>query len=341
MNRSCLLTVLAALTPLAGVARAQTKNDAATAQALFYEARNLMRDKKYTQACPKLEESLRLDYGMGTEFNLADCNEKLGRLAAAWSGFINVAAAAAAQNQVQREKVARDRAKQIEPRLPKLLIEVPSPAPGLEVRRDNVVLGAPVWGTSSPVDPGSHRIVATAPGRVTWDVTVTAAEGKTLRVVVPALAPVVVPPELPKVSTDAPEPPPPTLTTATTTFPEPVIERGSAQRTVGFVVGALGVGALGVGAGFGIDSLSKRDRAKDHCTGDVCDETGLGLRDKAMRSGDIATVTSIAGGAAIATGLVLVLTAPKDTRESRTSRVVFSPHVAQNGGGLSVQGRWP
>jgi hypothetical protein len=320
------------------LALAQPKNDAATAQALFYEARALMRDRKYAQACPKLEESLRLDYGMGTEFNLADCNEKMGKIAAAWSGFINVAAAAAAQNQAQREKVARDRAKQIEPRLPKLVVEVASPAPGLEVRRDNVVLGAAAWGTASPVEPGSHRIVASAPGRVPFDVTVTAIEGKTMKVAIPGLAPVVVAPELPRPAVSEPPPPPAPIAT---TFPEPVIERpNNAQRTVGFVVGALGVGALGVGAGFGIDSLSKRERAKDHCTGDLCDESGLALRDRAIASGNIATITSIAGGVAIATGLVLVLTAPKDTRESRRG-LLFSPHVAQGGGGLSLQGHLP
>jgi hypothetical protein len=336
MKRVVLLILCA---PSIALGQPPQKSDAATAQALFYEARALMRDKKYAQACPKLEESLRLDYGMGTEFNLADCNEKIGKIAAAWSGFINVAAAAGAQNQAQRERVARDRARQIEGRLPKLVIEVASPAPGLEVRRDNVILGSAVWGTAAPVDPGAHRIVASAPGRVPFDVTVTTVEGKTMKVVVPALAPVVVAPELPQPA--AAEPPPPPSPSIATTFPEPVIERPSnAQRTVGFVIGALGVGALGVGAGFGIDSLSKRERAKDHCSGDLCDETGLSLRDRAISSGNVATVTTIAGGAAIATGLVLVLTAPKDTRESHRG-FLFSPHVAQNGGGLSIQGRWP
>ena len=151
--------------------------DPAAAQALFYEARALMKDGKYAVACSKLEESLRLDYGIGTEFNLADCNEKTGKLATAWSGFLSVASAAKAQNQAQREKVARDRAKALEPRLPKLAIEVPSPAqPGLEVKRDGVVIGSASWGTPVPVDPGSHRVSASAPGKLPWEGAVSAVE---------------------------------------------------------------------------------------------------------------------------------------------------------------------
>ena len=80
-------------------AAAKAPDDPAAAQALFYEARQLMKENKFGLACPKLEESLRLDYGIGTEFNLADCNEKLGRLATAWSQFISVASAAKTQKQ--------------------------------------------------------------------------------------------------------------------------------------------------------------------------------------------------------------------------------------------------
>ena len=66
-----------------------------------------MQQGKYAEACPKLEESMRLDSGIGTQFNLADCNEHIGKLATAWAGFLDVAAAAKAASQPDREKVAR------------------------------------------------------------------------------------------------------------------------------------------------------------------------------------------------------------------------------------------
>src|SRR4051812_29447781 len=112
MKRRLFLSSLILLSfPSAALAQATAKSgDAAAAQALFYEARTLAQKSHFAEACPKFEESLRLDYGIGTEFNLADCNEHVGKIASAWSGFLNVAASAKAQNQPQREKVARERA---------------------------------------------------------------------------------------------------------------------------------------------------------------------------------------------------------------------------------------
>jgi hypothetical protein len=321
--------------------------DPAAAQALFYEARALMKDGKYAVACPKFEESLRLDYGIGTEFNLADCNEKIGKLATAWSGFLSVAAAAKAQNQAQREKVARERARALEPRLPKLAIDVMTPVPpGFEVKRDGVVIGSASWGSPVPVDPGSHRIVASASGKQPWEGAVSASEGNVVRITVPRELPATPSPEVPVITSapapvtqrnDPPGEPQPS-------FPEPIIEqRGSVQRTVGWIVGGLGVAAVGVGAGFGIDSLQKRNRSNEHCAGDLCNAQGVTLRDKAMQSGDVATIAMAAGGAALLGGIVLVLTAPRGTSRKDVPSTAFRavPHVAANGGGFLVQGVLP
>ena len=128
---------------------------------------------------------MRLDPGIGTQFNLADCNEHIGKLASAWAGFLEVAAASKTANQADREKVARKRAAALEPRLPKLAVDVTGAPTGLEVKRDGIVIGSAAWGTSVPVDPGTHKVSATAPGKQTWETTVTTSEGKTARVSVP------------------------------------------------------------------------------------------------------------------------------------------------------------
>lgn len=316
------------------------------ATALFYEARSLMRKGNYAAACPKLEESLRLDYGIGTQFNLADCNEHIGKIATAWSGFLEVAAAAKAANQMQRERVARDRAKALEPRLPKLSIDVPAPPPAAEVKRDGVVVGSAAWGTPVPVDPGIHKVVVTAPGKERWETAVSASEGSTSRVTVPrdlpdAAVAIVAPPVQTTTTTASVVEPVPSVPTD---FPEPVVEDGSTQRTIGWVVGAVGLAGLGIGAGFGIDSLSKREDAKQHCNGDVCDATGVDLRDGAIRSGNVATIATIAGGAALIGGIVLVATAPSGAERHTASaakarpKLEAVPHVAVGGGGISLQG---
>ena len=332
---------------------AAPKSDAAAAQALFYEARQLMKDNKFGLACPKLEESLRLDYGIGTEFNLADCNEKVGKVATAWSGYLSVAAAAHSSKQLDREKVARERAKALEPRLPKLTVEVPAGTapPSLEVKRDGVIVGQAAWNTAVPTDPGPHRVVASAPGKLSWEGTVTTIEGKPAKITVPKLqdAPVAVAPvPAPVAVTPAPRPAQEaTSTTTLTSFPEPVVEgRGQGQRTAGWIVAGLGIASLGVGAGFGINSLAQRSQANDHCDSrNLCDAQGLKDRRSAITSGNVSTITSIAGAGALIGGLVLVLTAPHNRERKDPTTVTGSiravPQVATNGAGLSFEGILP
>lgn len=320
----------------------KTGNDPAAAQGLFYEARTLMGQNKFAEACPKLEESMRLDPGIGTQFNLADCNEHVGKVTSAWAGFLEVAAASKVSNQGERERLARKRAAALEPRVPKLVVEVSGAPQGLEVKRDGVAVGAASFGTPIPVDPGSHRITATAPGKQPWETTVNVAEAKTAKVAVPR--------DLPNAIAGAPIGAPPATESAAATpaaadgspqnFPPPVVERGSTQRTLGWIVTGVGAVGLGVGAGFGLSSLGKRDEAREHCVGDACNATGVGLRDDAIRNGNIATISTIAGGAVLLGGIVLVLTAPKGTEVTpeRAGKVRAVPSFAQNGGGLMLQG---
>lgn len=372
MKRVLLFTGLMLLTPTFAFAQNATstggKGDQAGATALFYEARNLMQKGNFKDACPKLEESLRLDYGIGTEFNLADCYEHVGKTASAWSGFLNVASQAKTQNQAQREKVARDRAKALEPKLPKMIIEVPAPPPGIEVKRDGVIVGNAAWGTAVPVDPGQHKVVVTAPNKQPWETSVNATESNTTKVTVPrelpnaavaaapppaaakpatAAAPVVVAPPV-RTTTAATTVSEPAPSSTPTDFPEPVVERGNTQRTLGWVASGVGLVGLGVGAGFGINSMSKRRDSNDHCTGNLCDQDGVNLRDDAIRSGNVSTVATIAGGALLVGGIVLLVTAPNhEGRQTATTGTSASktktgftavPNVAQNGGGLMLQG---
>src|SRR2546430_16366957 len=79
--------------------------DPAAAQALFTEAKQLMAQGKYAEACPKFDESQRLDPGMGTLFHVGDCDEHLGKTASAWAAFLEVAAQAKAAGQPARERV--------------------------------------------------------------------------------------------------------------------------------------------------------------------------------------------------------------------------------------------
>ncbi|NUO54275.1 MAG: hypothetical protein HOV80_35980, partial [Polyangiaceae bacterium] len=65
--------------------------DKARSTKLFEEGRALMAEGKYDLACTKLEESHKLRPGIGALFNLADCNERRGRLGTADKLFSEVA----------------------------------------------------------------------------------------------------------------------------------------------------------------------------------------------------------------------------------------------------------
>jgi hypothetical protein len=335
------LLALVALPQLA-LAADPPKSDPAAAQSLFYEARTLMQQNKFAEACPKLEESMRLDAGLGTQFNLADCNEHIGKITSAWAAFLEVAAGSKAANQADREKLARKRAQALEPRLPKLVVDVTGAPAGLEVKRDGVPVGAAAWGTPIPVDPGSHRMTATAPGKGTWETTVATAEGKVVHVAIPRDLPAGAVASGPTIGPQ-PDPSAPPPTAAASDFPSPVVEQnGATQRTVGWIVAGVGVVGVGLGAGFGLSSIGKRNESRSHCVADQCDADGVGLRDDAIRAGNIATIATIAGGAAIAGGLVLVLTAPKTTTESRerAGKIRAIPNAGLHGGGFTLQGNF-
>src|SRR5258705_5565961 len=151
--------------------RIHAQPDGAGARILFDENRRLAAEGKYDRACPKFEESQRLDPGMGTLFNLADCWEHLGRTASAWVRFREVADAASRTGQADREKIARARAVALEPKLSRLLIEVKAGS-DVEVMKDGASFGMARWGAPFPIDPGTHTIEARAPAKQAWKKTV-------------------------------------------------------------------------------------------------------------------------------------------------------------------------
>jgi hypothetical protein len=318
-------------------APAHAEGDSAAAQALFDEAKALMGKGKHAQACPKLEESQRLDPGLGTLFNLAECNEKTGRIATAWGRYLEVAAGARSAGRGDAERVARGRADALQPKLPKLVIEVPvsAQANGLEVTRDGQRVGDAQWGTAIPVDPGEHEVRATAPGRKPWQTKVQTPQARETRAIVPVLLVSDEPPaaaESPPASTTdqaaSPSPPP-----ASEPPPAPT-STGSGQRTLGLVIAGVGVAALGGSVALGAMAKSQYDGVscpKNECTRDAGAE-----RDSAATKATIATIVGSIGGAALVGGAVLFFVAPSSKDEATGSRRRVTVGVVP--GGLVVRG---
>jgi hypothetical protein len=346
--------LLASLVLFTGVARAQER-DPAAAQALFDQARELSRQGKFAEACPKFQESNRLDPGIGTQFNLADCYEQSGRVASAWATFLDVASQARATNQLEREKAATKRAEKLQPRLPRLVVNVPegSKTPGLEVRRNGMLVGSAQWGTPVAVDPGEIELTASAPGKQTLRQTLRVEEGKTANYSLPALvagsaagassapegaAPVAAPPVAPTAPPQAPPSAPPPSE-------HPAAKSGNGPWIV--TLAGVGVVGLGLGTAFGLMAKSKYDESKENGRCDLddansCSPAGVEMRNDAITKGNIATVGFIVGGAALAGAGVVWLASGSsdDKRSSSKGHWRAAPALGPNLAALFVQGKF-
>lgn len=176
-DRSSSATATLAVTLLARLAAAEPASDAERARSLFKEARALVRANQYPRACSKFEESRALDDGIGTAFNLADCWQRVGRVASAHTLFLDVAERTHALGQTDREITARDRAAALADDIPSLVVHVGVPSPGLEIRHDGVSIPSGAWETPVSVDPGKCSVEARAPGKKPWRTVVVISSG--------------------------------------------------------------------------------------------------------------------------------------------------------------------
>jgi hypothetical protein len=283
-------------------------DNAVAAETLFIEGRKLMSEGKLPAACRKLEQSQKLDPGVGTLLYLAECFEKAGKTASAWVTFRDAESFAQRSGQADRARAAHARAEGLEAKLTRLTIVVPDPVrvPNLVIVRDGKEVPDGLWGTAVPVDPGVHEIQATAPGRAEFRTTLesrSANEVLTLPelVMLPAAVPG------PKPSAAPPDPPPPGPRAAAPTD-EPA--RGSSTKTVGYGVAAGGALALVGGLVMGLAAKSKYDGTSDQCNANnVCTSGGASDRDSARSRATIATVLTAVGVVGIGVGTTLVLTA--------------------------------
>jgi hypothetical protein len=271
----------------------------ALAETLFFTARGLIEAGRFTEACSKLAESYRLDAAAGTLLNLAVCNEKIGKIASAWGEFRDSISEARRQNRPDREQLASERVKALEPELPFLTIKVPTEVravSGLEITRNGIPLQAAAWDTDLPVDPGKVEVVESAPGYKpkTLFVNLVNKQHATLKVEPLELAPIV-------------RPPPPFWTT---------------RREIGVILFGAGLVSAGVGTYFGIQAINDKKTSDQGCQNDPagnprCTGPGANAMSNAQTEAWISDITIGVGAAAAITGVVLfAIGAPKESPET-------------------------
>lgn len=300
---------------------AQTR-DPATADALFREARALLKKGEYAAACPKLADSHRLDPAPGTAINLGDCLEKLGKLADALQAQRD--ALDMLQPGDRRIEPLKVQIATLEKRVPRLTVQLAPGAPGgAKVLRDGIELGAGSLGVSLPVNPGEHSIAVTAPGhsRRIYSTTLREGEARDIAVDVGTLE------KRDDVAAEGAQPPP---RGRISTGSAPVESSGgSGTRTAAYVFGIFGL-AAGV---FGGVAFVEANRHEGFST-----SKDDGEHDLALKWQTAGIVSLVAGGAGIATGAILLFSAPE--RSTPDSALRVAPVIGRAVAGCVVEGSW-
>ena len=284
----------------------------------------------YDIACARFRDSDKLDPAVGTRFNLADCEEKRGRVATAWSLFRGVLADLAEDD--DRRPIAQARVRALEPRLPYLTMrrdqETP---PGVRVRIDGVELGEGSFGVPLPMDPGAHDLaLSLGEGGDGQRSTFTLREGERR--------------DMPIRLSEAREPEPTAKASADTASGL----ADSSQRKWAYVTGGVGAAGIAFGAVTGIITLSKKSTANANCSDryEVCNQAGINANESGRTFGALSAIGLTVGVVGLAAGAYLWLTAPSAPPRAAHPSIPLRPGlrvrpelvVANGGSFVSVLG---
>jgi hypothetical protein len=319
-RRHCLPAVLLSALLAAPSASAQAPS---AADADFRAGRDAARAGDWATACAKFGESERLEPAPGTLLNIADCEEHLGKLVSAREHFDVVASAFPRGD--SRHGIAADRAAALEKRIAHVTIRLAAGAPkDAVVREGSTVIDAAALGRAAATDPGNLTVVVSASGHADRSYPLSVREGANVDQTVDVGAPAPAPAPAPALA-PAPAPelaPAPALAPANGT-----------KRTLGLVLGGVGVASLGVGAVTGILAIGKASTVKDHCdASNACDPEGVDAGNAGQVLAPLSTVTLIAGAVLVGAGAYLFFTSRGGAKPAQAA---FVPIASPRGGGAA------
>ncbi|HEY3821644.1 MAG TPA: hypothetical protein VGL81_30970 [Polyangiaceae bacterium] len=297
----------------------RTEEELAAARKLFAQALHDEEDGRYEVALARFREVEVVRDTAPVEYRIGMCLEALGRLAdalAAYEAAVRIGGTTPAESDVTAE--SHERASKLSKRVGHLTLSLSARAPGdAEVRVDGRAVSAMA---SIPVDPGPHRIEATAPGVAPFRSDVTVPEGGSAALTVsldPPLQVIQLEPTAEGVARERHDP------------------GQDGARTWGWF--AVGAGsALLVASGV---SLFEREadirRALRLCPGGACvgsiDPDAQSATDRARVEGPLALGLGIGGVIAAGVGVYLVVRSPSSTW-------IVAPTAGRAGAGLSWLG---
>lgn len=196
----------------------------------------------------------------------------------------------------------------------------------VKVTMDEAPLTERLDGSALEVDPGTHNFELTSAGYAPASVSLVIREGVKRRQEMVKFTPLESAATGPTPKPGEPKSEPPHGEEGDT---------GSGRRTLAYGLAGLGVVGIVVGTYFGLKASSTYDKAFKTCDkGDPnnCSDEGERQSKDAHSQATISTIGFIAGGALLAGGVVLYLTAPK------SGGVSVGPTASTTGAGLRVGG---
>jgi len=284
----------------------------AEARKLVQEAKKAMKDKRFADAEDALRRADELDPSAQTKLDRARALVEDKKLVEG-SRVLHVLTDPTATDPRKNKRLV-DAAKkmlgELEPRIPWLQVKVLGPPAGAATTRiDGSLVDA---SNETPIDPGEHKVEASAEGYSPTDKTVQLSEGAHESVLL----------ELAKI-------PPPA--------PPPSANKGG-SKVPAIVAFGLGAAGLGVGAAFGVMAFDKASDVKAQCVNNVCPPSTAGKLDSSRTDGTISTIGFIVGGVGVATGVVLLLVSSgsgKKSDEAPKAAASVTPWVGFGSAGLS------
>lgn len=312
--------------------------DAALAEQLFSEGLAAMKAERWAAACEAFAGSNQADPSPGTQINLGVCNEKQKKYATALTWFDAAARLADEQNRPDRAKLARTEHDRVAPNVHKLAVVLKTPVEGATISRngETKVPAAVYAGKETPLDPGKYTFELSARGKKTIakELSIPETAGKTTL-------------EFPAME-DAPiDKTAPAGGDGAGGGGGVVVADGSGQRTVGIVVGGVGILALLTAGGLQILAQKEESKAKDYTQQAATakspndrveyESASKSRYDAAQNNQLIAIITGVGGVVLLGVGAVLFFTAPSGSSKSAQPRVlpVIGPGYAGGSFGFS------
>ena len=304
-RRAIAASVLAITMSLPKAALADpTQVEIENARKLFKQAESDEAAQRWNAALDELRRASAIKMTAGIRFHIALCESNLNQLAAALADYTAADLLARAESNDEVQQAARDPLADLRARVPVLRFEVPATATNVELRVDGTVVADPTQ--ELRVDPGAHKVQATAPGHTPF----------TRELVVKERDAITVPIDLfvAPAKNDQASAPPPAESHGRNRLPA-ILATGGAVVLVGVGVGAF---ALAGGA---------QSSARDACT------SGSADCDSKKSSVHVWDTVALASwiGAAGAAGLAIVLWAQPSQTQTARNAVKTSPNSLRVG----------